>query len=194
MVSILLGVWNGGGVCCCCPARCSGVACALLIPLQCLRVLLSCHALSLASVWCVGGGCVSVVFVWWGILCPLTPSSWWRVGASWMVGGMVSEGRQCYRLPVECWRLPSVCAVVPLKGGSGGLCVVPLSRVVPALFTVFPVFGLDPALCIVLLPLVLFSPLSLFVSSVTALLVWVCVFVTGLCHCGMAALIGRGLE
>lgn len=24
MVSILLGVWNGGGVCCCCPAQCSG--------------------------------------------------------------------------------------------------------------------------------------------------------------------------
>lgn len=56
MVSILLGVWNGGGVCCCCPAQCSGAARALLIPLQCWRVLLSCRALFLAGrvVWAVG--------------------------------------------------------------------------------------------------------------------------------------------
>jgi len=69
MVSILLGVWNGGGVCCCCPARCGGAARALLIPLQCWRVLLLCRALLLAGcvvcgwwtcVWCSCGGVSSV--------------------------------------------------------------------------------------------------------------------------------------
>lgn len=59
------------GVCCCCPAQCDGVARALLVPLQCWRVLLSCRALFLAG--CVVCGCVSVVFVWWGILCLLPP-------------------------------------------------------------------------------------------------------------------------
>lgn len=73
MVSILLGVWNGGGVCCCCPAQCSGVARALLIPLQCWRVLQSCRALLpirsgvvvwVVSVclWCSCGGVSSVRF------------------------------------------------------------------------------------------------------------------------------------
>lgn len=69
MVSILLGVWNGGGVCCCCPAQCSGVARVPLIPLQCWRVLLSCRALFLARycgvgvgvcLWCSCGGVSSV--------------------------------------------------------------------------------------------------------------------------------------
>ena len=58
MVSILLGVWNGGGVCCCCPAQCSGAARALLIPLRCWRVLSSCRALFLAR--CCGVWVVSV--------------------------------------------------------------------------------------------------------------------------------------
>nr|DAV84615.1 MAG TPA: Protein of unknown function (DUF723) [Caudoviricetes sp.] len=34
--------------------------------------------------WCVS----PYSFVWWGTLCPLPPSQWWWVGASWMVGGM----------------------------------------------------------------------------------------------------------
>lgn len=121
MVSILLGVWNGGGVCCCCPAQCSGVARALLIPLQCWRVLLSCHALFTArccGVWCAG---VSVLFVWWGILCPLPPRrgggwghrGWW--GAVVVVGGMVREGRRCYWLPVKCRCPPSVCWRPPCR-------------------------------------------------------------------------------
>lgn len=53
---------------------------------------------------------------------------------------MVSEGRQCYLLPVECWPPRLVCGVplvvypvALLNGGSGGLCVV-------------PVFGLGPPL------------------------------------------------
>ena len=100
MVSILLGVWNGGGVCCCCPAHGSGVARALLIPLRCWRVLLSCRVLFHCQVLrCVGGECTSVVFVWWGIL--RSPPLVVVVGGavvdggvlSWMVGGMVSEGR-----------------------------------------------------------------------------------------------------
>lgn len=63
-----------------------------------------CHVVyySLSCVWRVGGECVSVVFVWWGILCPLPPrrgGGWGRRerwGAVMVVGGMVSEGRQCY--------------------------------------------------------------------------------------------------
>lgn len=114
MVSIFLGVWNGGGVCCCCPAQRSGVARALLIPLQCWRVLLSCRVLFLPGVWCVGGECVSVLFVWWGILCVLPPRrgggwgrcGWW--GAVVVVGGMVGEGRLC------CWPPRLVCGV-PLQ-------------------------------------------------------------------------------
>ena len=60
MVSILVGVWNGGGVCCCCPAQCGGVARALLIPLQCWRVLQSCRTLFFARcvVWCGVGVCL----------------------------------------------------------------------------------------------------------------------------------------
>lgn len=54
MVSILLGVWNGGGVCCCCPAQCSGVARALLIPLQCWRVLQLMSYTVAYRVWCCG--------------------------------------------------------------------------------------------------------------------------------------------
>lgn len=60
MVSILVGVWNGGGVCCYCPAQCSGVAYTLLILLQCWRVLLSCCAL--LPVRCVVCG-------WWVCVC-----------------------------------------------------------------------------------------------------------------------------
>lgn len=102
MVSVLFGVWNGGGVCYCCPAQCGGVARALLIPLQCWRVLLSCRALlpigSGAVVWvsvclcCSCGGvssvCSPLVVVVGGAVvdggvCVV------------VVGGMVSEGRVC---------------------------------------------------------------------------------------------------
>lgn len=121
MVSIL-GVWNGGGVCCCRPAQCSGVARALLVPLQCWRVPLSCRAVFLArccGVWvvdvclcCSCGGVSSVysplvVMVGGGVVDGGVPS--------WMVGGMVSEGRQCYWLPVECRCPPSVCWRPPCR-------------------------------------------------------------------------------
>lgn len=87
---------------------------------------------------CVGGGCVSVVFVWWGILCPLPPRrgggwgrcGWW--GAVVVVGGTTREGRQCYRLPVECrcpssvcWRPPCCLPCGPIEWR--GLCCDALS-------------------------------------------------------------------
>lgn len=93
MVSILLGVWNGGGVCCCCPAQCSGVARALLIPLQYSSVLLSCRALLPVGfgvvvwvsvcLWCSCGGVSSVhhplVVVVGGAIVDGGVSLWWWV-------------------------------------------------------------------------------------------------------------------
>lgn len=135
MVSILLGVRNGGGVYCCRPARCGGVARALLIPLQCWRVLLSCRVLFHCRVcgvwvvsvclWCSCGGvssvCSPLVVVEGGAVVdggvPL-----------WVVGGMVSEGRLC------CWSPRLVCGVplvvypvALLNGGSGVCCDAPCS-------------------------------------------------------------------
>lgn len=166
MVSILLGVWNGGGVCCCCPSQCSGVARALLIPLQCWRVLLSCRALfhcQVCGVWVVS---VSVLFVWWGILCLLPPRrgggwghrGWWGAVVD---GGWHGEGRAAVLLasPSCVWCPPSVCVVVLLNGGSGVLSCCPLCLVVPVLFIVFPVFGLGPA------PSCCYVPLTLSCSS-----------------------------
>lgn len=53
--------------------------------------VVSCYC-SLPGVWCVGE-CVSVVFVWWGVLCLLPPCSGGGWGRRGWVGGMVSEGR-----------------------------------------------------------------------------------------------------
>ena len=109
-------------------------------PSHCSTHQYCCHVTQCSSpgVWCVGGECVSVVFVWWGILCPPSPSSWWWVGPSWMVGvcvvvvgGMVSEGRLC------CWRPLLSCAWCPpfrLRGGPvewRGVvgCVLPRVRI-----------------------------------------------------------------
>ena len=58
--------------------------------------------------------CVSVLFVWWGVLCPLPPrrgGGWGhcgRVGGVRMVGGMVSEGRALLHCPSR------LCVGVPL--------------------------------------------------------------------------------
>lgn len=103
---LVCGVWNGGGVCCCWPALSSGVARAPPIPVHAECVLRSCHALCLAGcvvVWWCGGVCVCPYsFVWWGILHSLPPrrgGGWGHrgaVGGMTRVGGMVSEGRQCY--------------------------------------------------------------------------------------------------
>lgn len=42
------------------------------------------------------------------------PSQWWRVGPSWMVGGMVSEGRLCCRPPRLVRGVPRLRVGVPL--------------------------------------------------------------------------------
>ena len=139
----------------------SAVMCLVPYSSHCSVGEYCCHVAycSLPGVWCVGGGCVSVSFVWWGILCPPLPSSWWMGGPSWMVGGMVSEGRQCCRPPRLCAGVPpAIYPVALLNGGCVGLCVVPM-------------FGLGPPLRVVLPPLVLSSPPSPFVFAVTALLV-----------------------
>ena len=59
-----------------------------------------CHVVycSLPGVWCVGGECTSVLFVWWGILCVLPPHSgggWGHRGWRGAVadGGWHGEGR-----------------------------------------------------------------------------------------------------
>lgn len=100
---LLCGVWNGGGAYRCCPVQCSGAARALLIPLQCWRVLLSCRALFLVRcVVCGRRVCVCAVRVVGYPLCtpPLVVVEGGAVVdggvPSWMVGGMVREGRQCY--------------------------------------------------------------------------------------------------
>lgn len=114
MAPILLvcGVWNGGGVCCCRPALSSvcGLACTppRCVSEYCCRVT-HCY---LSGVWCVGE-CVSVVFVWWGILCllPLRRGGGWghhrRAGAI-ADGGWHGEGRAAVLLasPSACWRPP----------------------------------------------------------------------------------------
>lgn len=193
MVSILLGVWNGGGVCCCCAAQCSGAARALLTPLQCWRLLLSCRALFLAGVWCVGGGCVSVLFVWWGILCPLPPSQWWRVGPSWMVGwysgwwvawrkkGGCAAGLpvECWRPPSVCWRPPSVCSVVPLNGGSGVLLCCPPVSCCPCLLRSVLRLRIGSGTRIVQSPLVLHSLVSCCPLPLRVAVLLCCVWRTG---------------
>lgn len=69
MVSVLLGVRNGGGVRCCCPAQCSGAARTLLVPLQHSSVLRHVVHCSLrvcgvwgvsVCLWCSRGGVSSV--------------------------------------------------------------------------------------------------------------------------------------
>lgn len=135
MVSILLGVWNGGGVCCCCPAQCGGVAHALLIPLQYSSVLLSCRVLLPAGcvVWVRVRVC-AVRVVGYPLSAP--PSSWWWVGPSLkggvcvVVGGMMMEGRGAVLLaspsnvgvPRLCVGVPLVVYLVALLNGGSGVC------------------------------------------------------------------------
>lgn len=65
--------------------------------------------------------CVSVVFVWWGILCLLPPHSgggwgrrgWW--GAVVVVGGMVSEGRGVLLTPRRMTASPACVLTSPLS-------------------------------------------------------------------------------
>ena len=173
MVSILLGVWNGGGAYCCRPARCSGAGRVLLIPLQCWRVLLSCRApfhCQVCGVWCGAVRCA--LFVWWGILCPLPPRrgggwghrGWWGGIAD---GGWHREGRAAVLLVPRRMSASPVCVLVSplvvypvalLNGGSGACCDALSSDWVRRLALFYSL-----SYCPV--------PLSLFVFAVTALLV-----------------------
>ena len=54
-------------------------------------------------------------------------------------------GCYCTDPPVCHWCPPSRSYGGLVEWREGVLCVVPVSRVVPVLFAVFPVFGLDPA-------------------------------------------------
>ena len=104
------------------------------------------------QVWCVGGECVSVLFVWWGILCPLPPRhgggwghrGWW---VAWLVkGGSVTNSPSNAASPVCVLSSPFRLFSGPVEWR--GWCAVVLSPCLvlsPVLFTVFPVFGLDPA-------------------------------------------------
>ena len=76
-----------------------------------------------------------------------------------MKGGSVTDSPSNVGVPRLCVGVPLVVYLVALLNGGGGVCCDA------------HVFGLGPAPCIVLLPLVLSSPSSPFVFAVTALLV-----------------------
>lgn len=145
-----------------CPVRWWGLCPTHPTAVLASTAVMSC-TIPLPGVWRVDGVCVSVLFVWWGILCALPP----RRGGGWghrgWWCGMVSEGRLCCRPP----RL--VCGVPLLfvwwsrgMAGCGGLCVVPRSdRVLPFILFSFLLHRLSCSS----------SPSPPFVFSVTALLV-----------------------
>jgi hypothetical protein len=191
----------------------------LLIPLQYWRVLLSCRVpFFVGCVVC--GWCVSVCgvrSVGYPLCAP--PSSWWWVGLSWMVGwhgevgGIVREGRWCQWLPLLSLLSSLSDISVPFC-----LCGGPVEWRGGVLFSVF---GLGPPLYVVLfalqclvflcvvrcgvgvvwwccfvvncVPLFSSSP-PVFVSAVTALLVCVVCFLSGLCHCGIVVMVVCGLK
>lgn len=164
MVSIhpRCAVLNGGGVYCCRSTQSTVCGLCHLLPVRTVRVLRSCHALSVARcVVCAVRVCL-YSFVWWGILQSLPPRSGGGWGCRGWWGGIVvvgwhGDGRAAVSLssPSACWRSPSVCMVAVLNGGSG-VCV--MSRV-----------GVGAGTCIVLLPSCIIPPLGVFV--VTPLLV-----------------------
>ena len=90
------------------------------------------------------------------------------------VCAVVSPSSDWVRL--SCVVLPSSCTILPLSRCSSLLllCVLPC------------VLGNCVLFCSALFPV--------FVFVVTVLLVWGCVFVTGLCHCGMAVGVYVGVE
>lgn len=61
-----------------CPVRWCGSCLTLPIAVLASTAVRVVHC-ALPGVWRVGGERVSVVFVWWGILCPLPP----HVGGGW---------------------------------------------------------------------------------------------------------------
>lgn len=114
--------------------------------------VMSCYCLvaMCCGVWVV---CVSVLFVWWGILCLLPPRRGGGWGYRWVVGGITRWGGMALKggavmvtLPSVCWCPPSVCMVVSLNGGSGVCCGVPV-------FVLSPFSSWCSPSCVVLSPL-----------------------------------------
>ena len=177
MVSILLGVWNGGGVCCCCPAQCGGVArlthpIAVLASTAVMPCIVSCQVCGVVS-----GGCVSVLFVWWGILCLLPPHSgggwghrgWWGVCCG---GGWHGEGRAAVLLTPRRMLVSLVLCVVSPFRLRGGRVEWREWRVVccPRVWIGFSPFILFSPLLHCLASPIFLPPFPSFVFSVTALL------------------------
>ena len=114
----------------------------VLRPSRCSTDEYCCCVMLLLVAGCVVcGACPSALLC--AVGCPLSapPSSWWWVGALWlvggvlwMVGGMAMEGRWRQWLPLlslpsspsACWCPPFVCPVVLLNGGAGVCCDVPV--------------------------------------------------------------------
>ena len=117
--------WNGGGVCCAGPPQSSVCGLCHLLPARTVRVLRSCHALSVAGVWC-SAVCVCVVFVWWGILC-LPPPPCRGGGGGHCAVGWHDDGRAAVLLafPFAVDVPRSVRSVAVLNGGGGGVCDAP---------------------------------------------------------------------
>ena len=133
-------LWNGGV---CAAAVCSvRVAQPASRPSQCSTHQYCCRVMLLFVAGCVVcvGECPSVLLCVVGYPLSATPSSWWWVGALWMVGwhgevGWYSDGRAgaaVLTLPSVCRcppRLvstsPPVCSVGVLNGGSGMCCDAP---------------------------------------------------------------------
>lgn len=140
IVSILLGVWNGGGVCCCCPAQCSVCGSCPTHPIAVLAstaVMLCTASCRVRGVWvvsvCVCCSCCGVS----SVCSPLVVV----VGGAIVDGGWHSGGRAAVLLtprrmsvsPSVC-RCPRLCVGVPLVvypvallNGGWGVCCAALS-------------------------------------------------------------------
>lgn len=180
-----------------CAATVLPSAVAWLVPYSshCSTHQYCCHVTqcSLPGVWCAGGGRVSVVFVWWGILCVLPP----RRGGGWghrgWLSAMVSEGRlYCWtpsRMPVPpsvCWRPHCRLPCGPVEWRSGMCCdalssdwvwhlhcsaplhIVRSLRIVPVLLLSCVAVFVVGVVCLSLLSVFLFSSLLLVFGVVRA--------------------------
>ena len=91
MVSILLGVWNGGGVLLLsCPVQWCGSCPTHPIAVLASTAVMSCTVAY--RVWCCGVwvSVCGVRVVGYPLSAP--PSQWWWVGPLWMVGGIADGG------------------------------------------------------------------------------------------------------
>lgn len=123
-----------------------------------------CHVVhrSLLGVRVVGGGCVSVLFVWWGILCALPPrrgGGWGRRGwwAGIADGGWHGERRAVVLLtprlllvsPSFSIGVPSLVRSVAVLKGGGCVCYVAPVSCCPRSLHDVPCLRIRPVSCIV---------------------------------------------